>query len=549
MGKPLQNHASILIVDDRLENLELLVQILDEHGYDTRPALNAQVALGAVEYTQPDLILLDIRMPEMDGFELCKRLKSVQNTRDVPIIFISALEDIDEKVKAFQAGGVDYISRPFQKAEVLARVQTHLELSKMRRQMETIVHERTKELENKTSELKEAIKVRQETENRLRQSQKIEAVGRIAGGIAHEFNNVLGIIIGNTELAVDDLPKNHSVQNNLQEIKLASLRAKDVIKQLLNASHKATLQRRPVEIGPVVTQALKLIRASLPASIKIVEDIAAEPKIVDADTNQLQQLLINLCTNAFQAMDNKGGTLTISLHHTTFEDFKVIRHADLKPGEYVLLRFKDDGRGIKPAIKDKIFDPYFTTQDIGQGTGMGLSVVQGIVQNHGGAIEVESEVGVGSTFKIYLPCSQNQIHKAPLSQHPIPTGNEKILFVDDEPSIGKAARSILNRLGYDVTVENNPLEALSKFRSNPQGYDLVITDMTMPALTGDELAREILKNRPNVPIIICTGHSQRMNEKTARDIGIRHYVEKPLEKHEIARLIRKALDGRTVSEL
>jgi DNA-binding response OmpR family regulator len=543
MSKPLQDHASILIVDDRPENLKLLVQILDDHGYDTRPALNAQVALGAVEYTQPDLILLDIRMPEMDGFELCKRLKSVKKTRDVPIIFISALEDIDEKVKAFQAGGVDYISRPFQKAEVLARVQTHIELSKMRQQMETIVQERTQELEYKTSQLEEAIKVRQETEKRLRQSQKMEAVGRIAGGIAHEFNNVLGIIIGNTELAEDDLSKNHPVQNNLQEIKLASLRAKNVIKQLLNASHKAHLQRRPVEIGPVITQTLKLIRASLPSSIKIVEDIATKPKIVNADTNQLQQLLINLCTNAFQAMDKKGSTLTISLHHTILEDFKAIRHADLKPGEYAVLRFSDDGRGIDPNIKDKIFDPYFTTQEFGQGTGMGLSVVQGIVQNHGGAIEVESEVGVGSTFKIYLPCSQDQIHAAPVSERPIPTGNEKILFVDDEPSIGKAARSILTRLGYDVTVENNPLEALSKFRSTPEGYDLVITDMTMPMLTGEELAREILKNRSDLPIIICTGRSKRMNEKTALDIGIRHYVEKPLEKHEIARLIRKALDN------
>jgi signal transduction histidine kinase len=485
-------------------------------------------------------------MPEMDGFELCKKLKSVKKTRDVPIIFISALEDIDEKVKAFQAGGVDYISRPFQKAEVLARVQTHLELSKMRRQMESIVHERTKELEDKTSQLKEAIKVRHEAEKKLRQSQKMEAVGRIAGGIAHEFNNVLGIIIGNTELAEDDLHKDHSVQNNLQEIKLASLRAKDVIKQLLNASHKANLQLRPVEIGPTVTQALKLIRASLPSSIKIIEDIATKPKIVNADTHQLQQLLINLCTNAFQAMEKKGGTLTISLHHTIFEDFKAIRHADLKPGEYAVLRFSDDGRGIEPAIKDKIFDPYFTTQDIGQGTGMGLSVVQGIVQNHGGAVEVESEVDVGSTFKIYLPCSQDQIHEAQVSERPIPTGNERILFVDDEPSIGKAARSILNRLGYDVTVESNPLEALSKFRSNPQGYDLVITDMTMPALTGEELAREISKNRYDLPIIICTGHSKRMNAKTALAAGIRHYVEKPLEKHEIARLIRKALDDRTV---
>jgi CheY-like chemotaxis protein len=359
---------------------------------------------------------------------------------------------------------------------------------------------------------------------------------------------VLGIIIGNTELAIDSLAANHLVQNNLQEIKAATLRAKDVIKQLLNVSHRSNPQRQPVEIGQAVTQAMKLIRASMPASIKIIEDIPANSQIVDADINQVQQILINLSSNAFQSMDKKAGTLAISLRPTIItEDLKTNHHADLKPGEYVLLSISDDGRGIDPNIKDKIFDPYFTTRDIGQGTGLGLSVVQGIVQNHGGTVEVESAVGVGSTFRIYLPCSQKQTLAAPVLKRPIPTGNEKILFVDDEPSIGKAARSILNRLGYDVTVENNPLEALSKFRSNPQGYDLVITDMTMPALTGEELARKILQNKSDVPIIICTGHSKGMDAKRAQDIGIRHYVEKPLQKEEIANLIRKALDGQTVS--
>jgi signal transduction histidine kinase/ActR/RegA family two-component response regulator len=383
-------------------------------------------------------------------------------------------------------------------------------------------------------------------EKRLRQYQKMEAVGRLAGGIAHEFNNMLGIIIGNTELALDDLEHGHLVKDNLDEIKLASLRARDVVKQLLDFSHKSDLLRRPLNIDVTVRETLKLVRASMPSTIEIIEEISAETQTIMADHNQLQQVFINLTTNAFQAMGRDGGTLTIYLSPVILDKIEASRHPDLTPGTYILLSISDTGQGIAQEIRNKIFDPYFTTQEIGQGSGMGLAIAHGIVHNHGGIIEVDSTVGKGSTFSIYLPRIESQATASEMDlKRPIPTGNERILFIDDEYAITKAARSILSRLGYHVTVENDPGKALEMFYAAPDRYDLVITDMTMPKLNGDGLARKILKKRANMPIIICTGHSDRLDAQKAKKIGIAYYADKPLAKHQLADIIRKALDGQT----
>jgi len=266
-----------------------------------------------------------------------------------------------------------------------------------------------------------------------------------------------------------------------------------------------------------------------------------------ADHNQLQQLFINLTTNAFQAMGKSGGTLTVLLCPVKMDEIEASLHPDLDPGSYVMLSIRDTGQGISPEIKNKIFDPYFTTQDIGLGSGMGLAVAHGIVKNHKGIIEVESTVGIGSTFRIYLPSIESQtMEEDAYETITIPAGDEKVLFIDDEQAITKAAKSILIRLGYDVTVENDPGKALKRFDSNPNGYDLVITDMTMPKLNGDGLAKKILEKRADIPIIICTGHSDRLDEQKALDIGIRYYAQKPLVKQKLAHLVRNALDGRSL---
>ncbi len=384
---------------------------------------------------------------------------------------------------------------------------------------------------------------RKQLEEELRQSHKMEAIGTIAGGVAHDFNNMLSIILGNTELAMDDVPEWNPARINLEEIKTASLRAKDVVRQLLSFSRKTDQEQKPVKINPVVTGVLKLLRSSIPSSIEIRSNIPNKSQTILADPTQINQVMINLCTNAAHAMEKDGGILEISLESVTLDD-SMDQFNDLSSGRYVKLTVSDTGHGIDPEIKNRIFDPYFTTREVGKGSGMGLAVVQGIVMNHNGAITVDSEVGKGSTFKVFLPI----VRKEPVPEITIdedfPTGKERILFVDDEESIVRMGTQRLERLGYQVESTTSPLEALNLFRSKPDQFDLVITDLTMPKMTGDKLVKEILNIRPGMPIIICTGFSERMDGEKAMAIGAAGYLAKPHEKRELAMTVKKVLGGK-----
>jgi len=383
---------------------------------------------------------------------------------------------------------------------------------------------------------------RVELEGKLRQAHKMEAVGTLAGGIAHEFNNVLGIIIGNTELAIDDLEIWHPVRHNLSEIKTASLRAKDVVKQLLSFSRSDRIKREPIDIGIIVKESLKLLRASIPSSTHIVTDIHDDIQAVIADPTQIHQLLINLSNNAAQALSEEGGTITIELKNVTLNELEALKHPDVSPRTYVRLSVRDDGHGIPTQYQQKIFEPYFTTKDIGKGTGMGLAVVHGIVKTHDGAIVVDSKVGIGTSIHVYIPASKQIACNITPNEKVLPRGTEKILFVDDEDSMSRIFVSALNRLGYTVSSENNPVKALALFKSDPYAFDLVITDMTMPHMTGDRLAKSIIKLRPGIPIIICTGYSAKINQDKAQQMGVRALLSKPLVKEELAHTIRNVLE-------
>ena len=384
---------------------------------------------------------------------------------------------------------------------------------------------------------------RERLEEQLRQSHKMEAIGTLAGGIAHDFNNMLGIILGNTQLAIDDVPEWNSARLNLEEIEIASLRAKDVVRQLLSFARKTDQRRKPVKINPIVTDVLKLIRSSIPTSIVIRSNIPKESQIIFADPTQINQVMLNLCTNADQAMEEDGGILEISLDSMTLDE-STAQSYKLSPGRYVKLTVNDTGHGIDPKFKDRIFDPYFTTRDFGKGSGMGLAMVHGIVINHDGAITVESEIGKGTTFNIFFPIvSREPVPEITINED-LPTGKERILFVDDEESIVKMGRQRLERLGYKVASTTSPIEALDLFRSKPDQFDLVITDLTMPKMTGDKLVKEILNIRPEMPIIICTGFSKKMDGEKAREIGASGYLEKPHEKSDLARMVRQVLDGK-----
>jgi len=371
----------------------------------------------------------------------------------------------------------------------------------------------------------------------------MEAIGTLAGGVAHDFNNMLGIILGNTELAMDDVPEWNPARFNLEEIKTASLRAKDVVRQLLSFARKTEQERKPVKINSIVTGALKLLRSSIPTSIEIRGNIPRDPETILADPTQINQIMINLCTNAAHAMEEDGGVLEISLDSTTVDE-STAQSYELSPGRSVKLTVSDTGHGIDPEIKDRIFDPYFTTREVGKGSGMGLAVVHGIVMNHDGAITVDSEVGKGTTFNVFLPIVEREPVSEITIDKDLPTGKERILFVDDEESIVKMGSQRLERLGYTVEVTTSPLEALDLFRSKPHKFDLVITDLTMPKMTGDKLVKEILNIRPDMPIIICTGFSEKMNGEKATAIGAAGYLEKPHEKLSLAQMVRKVLDGK-----
>ena len=364
---------------------------------------------------------------------------------------------------------------------------------------------------------KRAEEEKERLEDRLRQAQKMESIGTLAGGIAHDFNNILGIILGNTELAIDDVPEWNPARNNLDKVRKACLRAKDVVRQILAFSRKSETEQKTISMGPLVTESLNLLRASIPTTIDIRRKIADDLHRILGDPTQIHQIMINLCTNAAHAMENKGGTLEVALKNRIIDADTASRYADLRPGSYVQIRVSDTGDGINPDVIDRIFDPYFTTKDVGKGTGLGLSVVHGIVKSHNGSIVLKSKAGKGTTFNIFLPAVLNQRPKEPKDLRMLPTGQERILLVDDEEFMVDLNQQRLERLGYTVTPETDPSEALRLFRSDPDQFDLVITDMTMPKMTGDRLARELLNTRPHMPIILSTGYSDRISEARAQD--------------------------------
>ncbi|GBC60575.1 hypothetical protein DENIS_1532 [Desulfonema ishimotonii] len=379
-------------------------------------------------------------------------------------------------------------------------------------------------------------------ESQIRQANKMEAIGTLAGGIAHDFNNVLSIIIGNAELASDDLPPSHPAHLNIDEIRKAGMRAADIAKQLLSFTRKTKQNLKPLDAGPVIRDVLRFMRSTIPTTIDIRQNFNATDTFVLADPTQITQVMMNLCTNAFQEMGKTGGILEISVENVVLDEEVAANYPHLSKGRYLRITVSDTGSGINSEIVDKIFDPYFTTKEFGHGSGMGLSVVHGIVKNHGGAITVDSEPGKGTAFNVFFPVvTEKPVRKTEPAGKPA-YGNETILLVDDEKSVVKITGRLLERLGYQVETRTDPAEALKLFQSKSDQFDLVITDMTMPHMTGVTLSEKLLEIRKNIPIIICTGHSPLVDEKKARAMGIAAYVMKPVIRQEIARIIRELLD-------
>jgi PAS domain S-box-containing protein len=440
-------------------------------------------------------------------------------TLDGQKVILSTLVDITERKKAEQG------------------------LREARDELELRVEERTRELRVAYERLKEETREREQAEHLLREAQKMEALGTLTGGIAHDFNNILAAIIGFGEIARDRTPPGSRNVRPIERILEAGLRGRDLVRRMLQFSRRTEQEKKPLPLGSVAKETVKLLRASIPATVSIRTNVVNESGCVWADPVQMQQVVMNLCTNAAYSMRETGGVLDVGV-----SDF-AISSADgdtygIKPGAYMKLVVQDTGPGIPADVVSRIFDPFFTTKKPGEGTGLGLSVVHGIVKQHEGHIRVESEPGKGACFSVYLPKVEEGEPAGSGEEEEVLTGHERVLFVDDEEALAEMGQDLLEELGYTVTVKESGTEALSAVKAAPSAFDVVVTDMTMPDMTGIELAGAILAVRPDIPVILCTGFSHLVDTARAKAAGIKNFVMKPLTKREIAKVLREVLPAK-----
>jgi signal transduction histidine kinase len=499
----------ILLIEDDEDDYVLVRKLLSQDTavrYDLQWAPTYGAALEAMGKDRHDVYLLDYQLGDRTGLDLLHEVNGKGST--VPVIFLTGHADYEVDVEAVRAGASDYL--------VKSQISTDLLSRSIRYALE-----------------------RKRLERQLRQAQKLEALGTLSGGIAHDFNNILAAIIGFTELIRDHSLKDSRQQRHAARVLQAAMRGRALVKQMLTFSRRTEEEKKPVQLSSIVKETFAFLRQSIPSTISIRVNVNSENGLIIADPVQVQQVIMNLATNAAHAMRAKGGVLDVEL-----SDFSGSPSGeDPQEGPYMKLVVHDTGMGMGPDVVDRIFDPFFTTKGVGEGTGLGLSVVLGIVKQAHGHITVDSEQGKGSTFTVYFPKATKETEAEPETEDELPTGSEQILFVDDEEALVEMGEDLLAELGYEVVCRMNSREALALVKDDPSRFDLVVTDQTMPEMTGLELASEILVIRPDMPIIMCTGYSQLVDADKARAAGIRAFVMKPLTKREIAGTIRKVIDG------
>ncbi len=659
--------AKILCVDDRPNNLLALEAVLDDLDICLVKAYSGQQALECVLKQEFALILLDVQMPEMDGFETAELIRSNKRSEFIPIIFVTAISFEDKHVfKGYDTGAVDYLFKPIDSNILRSKVNVFIELFKQRekannkalelKQANLRIIEQQKALEesevrfrtafdqsfqfmvildengrvlelndltqrvcNSTdkeimneylweawafnskaekNELKHCIEkaikgestndesvfydnqgnmfpilrtvspVKDEfgvvvhitvqcqdiserkrveedklkLETQLRQAQKMEALGTLAGGIAHDFNNILSVILGYAQLIRRHISDQSQEHKRISKIIDAGNRAKELVRQILGFSRQAEVERVPFKPSLLIKEAIKLLRASIPATIEINLDVNPSCGSIYADPTQIHQILINLCTNAYHAMEYSGGKLNIKLEEVHISESDISKYEDLNPGNYAYLSVKDNGCGIDDETVEKIFDPYFTTKKVGKGTGIGLSIVQGIIKSHKGSVSVESNIGKGTVFHVFFPIVKENTTIEGNDARELAGGQENILVIDDQQEFIEMAKDMIEMLGYHVTVCQDSMNALELFQEDPMQFDLVVTDQTMPGLTGLDLAQKMLKIRPDFPIILCTGYSNELTNETIRDKGLKKMIHKPLVVEDLSDALRRTLD-------
>lgn len=668
--------VSLLVVDDNPDNLFVIAQMIQEYlpSCAVITTTNPRQALEIAEEKEVDGVICDIQMPQMNGIDVCSKLKESSLSRDIPVLLMTSHKvDPGLRARGLSAGADDFISKPIDNIEFVARIKVMLRikrtidlLNEAKQDLEQKVEQRTVQLVEannllniekdkaqkylnvagvmiivlnvsgqitkinwKGCEILEATEeeivgknwftsylpankrqqylarfekmvkgvphpvpvfqhsvitasggerilsfhsnfltdhngrveeiifsgiditaqLEFEEENRqlqikLQHSQKMESIGTLAGGIAHDFNNILSSIIGYTELALEDIDQNSTASADLQEVCAAGLRAKDLVKQILAFARQSEEESISIQPVAIANEAIHLLRSSIPSTIAIEQNFISK-SFIEGNPTQLYQIIMNLCTNAAHAMEEQGGTLSLTIEDIDGDEIPAESSSPLQNRKYVQLRVEDTGTGISEEILNTIFEPYFTTKSVGEGTGMGLAMVQGIVESYGGRIKVDSTPGKGSTFTVYLPTSDTDEVQSRDTNKTKVTGAERVLFVDDEASIARIGYQFLNRLGYQVTKTTSSMEALDLFRSKPNDFDVVVSDMTMPEMTGDMLVQEVKKIRSDIAVVLCTGYSKRLSQKAIQDLGIKGVVAKPYNKSDLGQAIRSALDSKS----
>ena len=512
----------ILVISNNNDDLNTISSFLEDLIPDCLiiPAQTGIVGIESTMTESPEMVLLDLEPGGNDQYEVCRTLKSGENTKDIPILLMADPQsDSKNHVKGLEAGAVGLLRKPIDRTELAVQVNLVMQIS---------------DLENEKAELK----------RQLQQAQKMESIGTLAGGIAHEFNNILFPIIGYTEMCMYDVPENSKTRKNLTSVLKAADRAKDLIQQIQSFSMKVGQKRRPLKIQYIIKETLKLLKAALPATIEMRHDIDNTCDPVAADPSEIQQVLMNLCTNAYQVMEEKGGVLEVMLKEVDPASGDLSLDVDLSPGYYLKLTVKVTCPGLDQTEVKHFFDPQYHTNDRNDGSGMGLNIVHEIIRSYEGITCISSEPGQGTTIDVYLPLMDTQsgdISEISIENN-LPFGNETILLVDDEEDVLEMMHSMLERLGYQVISTLSGVEALEVFQKAPETFDLIITDQTMPKMTGVELVRELHLIQPDIPVILCTGFNEKITEDDTRQQGIGALIGKPVRIAGLAGKIREVLN-------
>ncbi len=541
----------ILIVDDRKENLVALRQVLKGVDAEVIEAQSGNAALSATLDHHFALAILDVMMPGMSGFELAGYLREDEATRHMPVIFVTAaLPDEHDIFSGYEAGAVDYIFKPYIPEVLLAKVRIFLEIDRQRHELqwqrdhlESLVIERTRALELELAERKQAEAERERLRDQLNQAQKMEYIGRLAGGVAHDFNNMLGVILGHAELALDQVNPMSTVHSDLAAIRKAAERSADLTRQLLAFARKQTVSPRILNLNDTVDGMLNMMCRLIGEDIRLIWNPCASHLNVRMDPGQIDQILANLCLNARDALGREG-SITIETRTEHFSDKACEGINGMTPGEYAVLTVRDTGKGMSKEVMEHLFEPYFTTKDVGKGTGLGLATVYGMVRQNNGFIDVKSEPGQGTTFRIFLPSlgadAHPQMFYDELQEIP---GHETILLVEDEPAILDMTVTMLHHLGYDVLASLEPAEALRMAENHSGLIDLLITDVIMPGMNGHELATSLQSRFPSLKRLFMSGYTADIIARHGvLETGV-HFIQKPFSKTDLALKIRETLES------